>query len=135
MIRRRPSHASGRHRTGQAATAVHRRLWDGPARAEAERLDRAWEGWTILYGAHSRLFYAIAAWPTPEPMIVQAATSEDLEAQMRGMAMTWAVPQAPATGVSALVFPKQARRTPRFPSTRRAAVPAQGPRHPYRGMR
>ncbi|MFF5204906.1 hypothetical protein [Streptosporangium sp. NPDC000396] len=88
MIRRRSGRASGRHRNGLVPATVTPRLWDGPARAEAERLTQAWPGWTILYGAHSRLFYAIAAWPTPEPVIVQAAAPEDLEAQMHETAMT-----------------------------------------------
>ncbi|MET8332954.1 hypothetical protein ABZV14_02465 [Streptosporangium canum] len=34
----------GRHRAGLAPTVVPHRLWDGPARAEAERLDDAWPG-------------------------------------------------------------------------------------------
>ncbi|MFF5210793.1 hypothetical protein [Streptosporangium sp. NPDC000396] len=136
MIRLRPSRAPGRHRTGLPRTAVHRRLWDGPARTEAERLDQVWPDWTVLYGAHSRLFYAIAAWPAPEPVIVQAATSEGLEALMHEAAMTWAVPhQAFATGVSVLVSLEQARRQPHFPGTRcRTVVPVLDPRHPYRNV-
>ncbi|WP_433259760.1 hypothetical protein ACQPYK_49200 (plasmid) [Streptosporangium sp. CA-135522] len=135
MIRRRSGRASGRHRDGLVPTTVTPRLWDGPARAEAERLSQAWPNWTILYGTGSRRFYAIAAWPVPEPVIVQAATSEDLEAQMHETVMTLAIPhQASAPGVSALVTPKQARR-PRFPGARRRAVgPAQNPRHPYQSM-
>ncbi|MGW4423433.1 hypothetical protein [Streptosporangium sp. NPDC004631] len=85
MWRRDPrdSHTSGRHRAGQARpTTVHRRLWDGPARAQAERLAQAWPSWTVLYGVGSRRFYALAAWATSEPLMVDAATAEELEARM-----------------------------------------------------
>ncbi|MEU0520919.1 hypothetical protein [Streptosporangium sp. NPDC006007] len=78
-----PCDTSGRHRAGQARTAVvHRRLWDGPARAQAERLAQAWPSWTVLYGVGSRRFYALAAWATSEPLMVEAATAEELERRM-----------------------------------------------------
>ncbi|GHE42031.1 hypothetical protein GCM10017673_50290 [Streptosporangium violaceochromogenes] len=74
---------AGRHRAGQPPTAVHPRVWDGPARSEAERLGRAHPGWLVLYGLGSRRFYAIAAWPAPEPVMVDAATAGDLAERMR----------------------------------------------------
>ena len=37
----------------------------------------------MLYGLGSRLFYAIAAWPAPEPLILHAPTAEGLEERMR----------------------------------------------------
>lgn len=73
----------GRHRAGGAHTAVHRRLWDGPARAEAERLSQIWNGWSVLYSLGSRRFYAIAAWPMPESLMVESDTPEGLEERMR----------------------------------------------------
>ncbi|MFI6883611.1 hypothetical protein [Streptosporangium canum] len=88
MIRREPYRVPGRHRAGQAHAVVHHRLWDGPARAEAERLDRAWPGWTVLYGTGSRCFYAVAAWPASESLIVSDPTPEGLERQMHEAEMT-----------------------------------------------
>lgn len=73
----------GRHRAGQPRAAVHPRVWDGPARSEAEQLGQAHPGWLVLYGLGSRRFYAIAAWPAPEPVMVDAATADDLAELMR----------------------------------------------------
>ncbi|MER5422374.1 hypothetical protein [Streptosporangium roseum] len=91
MIRRRPARAPGRHRDGRHPTTVPRRVWDHEARAEAERLDRAWPGWTVLYGTGSRRFYAMAAWPTVEALNVSDHSPEGLEAQMREAEMAMAV--------------------------------------------
>ncbi|MEU4830206.1 hypothetical protein [Streptosporangium sp. NPDC023615] len=66
---------------------VPRRTWDHRARAEAERLDREWKDWTVLYGAYSRLFFAIPAWPAPVPVVLRASTADDLEARMCGVVM------------------------------------------------
>lgn len=93
---------SGRHRAGLPPATVYRRLWDGPARAEAERLDQVWRGWSILYGAHSRRFWAIAAW-TPEPLMVHSNTPEDLEERMHRSetSVAWrTLPAPPATDKS-----------------------------------
>lgn len=81
----------GRHRAGLTPATVHRRPWDGPARSEAERLGQVWQGWSVLYGPGSRRFYAIAAWPTPEPLIVSDRTSEGLEERMHQaeMSVAW----------------------------------------------
>ncbi|MEV7008125.1 hypothetical protein [Streptosporangium sp. NPDC051022] len=89
----------GRHRDGQPRTAVHRRLWDGPARAEAERLGREWPEWTILYGPGSRCFYALASWPLPEPLMLEDTTPGGLEARMRE-AETAMVTQGAGTALS-----------------------------------
>ncbi|MEV7005716.1 hypothetical protein [Streptosporangium sp. NPDC051022] len=77
---------AGRHRnkeTGPPVPAAPHRPWDGPARAEAERLTRTWTGWTVLYGPGSRRFYAVATWPTPEPLVLEDRTSEGLELRIR----------------------------------------------------
>ncbi|MEV7012477.1 hypothetical protein [Streptosporangium sp. NPDC051022] len=83
MIGLRSARPPGRHRAGQPHISVHRRLWDGPARAHAEQLERSWPAWLILYSLGNRRFYAIAAWPAPEPTIVCDDTAEGLEEQMR----------------------------------------------------
>ncbi|GHE39809.1 hypothetical protein GCM10017673_47700 [Streptosporangium violaceochromogenes] len=83
MIGRRDPHVAGRHRIGHAPAAVHRRVWDGPARAEAERLERSWPGWVVLYGPGSRRFHALAAWPSPAPVKVCGRTPAELEEGMR----------------------------------------------------
>ncbi|MER7211563.1 hypothetical protein [Streptosporangium sp. NPDC000239] len=81
MIRR--SRRCGRHRDGQPFTRVYRRLWDGPARSEAERLDRSCQWWSVLYSLGQRRFYAIAIWPTPEPLIISDVSPEGLQERMR----------------------------------------------------
>ncbi|MEV8639306.1 hypothetical protein AB0395_47400 [Streptosporangium sp. NPDC051023] len=73
----------GRHRDGQPLTKVYRRLWDGPARSEAEQLDRSCQSWSVLYSLGQRRFYALAAWPTPEPLIIADDTAEGLAERMR----------------------------------------------------
>ncbi|MER7206767.1 hypothetical protein ABT340_06815 [Streptosporangium sp. NPDC000239] len=74
---------TGRHRAGLPYAPVYRRVWDGPARAQAERIDQAWAGWTVLYSLGSRRFYAVAAWDGPRPVIVEDSTGEGLEERMR----------------------------------------------------
>ncbi|MFD8529391.1 hypothetical protein ACFV0L_18425 [Streptosporangium canum] len=86
----------GRHRAGLPPATVYRRLWDDSARAEAERLDQSWRGWSILYGAHSRRFYAIAAWSTREPLMVDSNTPEALEERMHQSEMSAAWHALPA---------------------------------------
>ncbi|MER7127643.1 hypothetical protein [Streptosporangium saharense] len=100
MIRR--TRRGGRHRDGQPPTTVYRRLWDGPARSDAETLDRSTPGWSVFYSLSRRRFYAIAAWPAPEPLIVFDVGTEGLQDQMR---------QAEAT-LTWRSLPEQARRSP-----------------------
>ncbi|MEU3167168.1 hypothetical protein [Streptosporangium sp. NPDC006930] len=82
MIRRCLSAARGRHRDGQAVIAVPCYTWDHQARAEAAMLQATRPGWSVLYGTGSRLFHAIATWPTPEPLIICDRTLEGLRIQM-----------------------------------------------------
>ncbi|GAA3095128.1 hypothetical protein [Streptosporangium carneum] len=83
MIRRRSAREPGRHREGRPHTRVHQRLWDGPARDQAKLLNDTWRGWSVLYSLGDRRFYALAAWPAPEPLIVSDDTAEGLAARMR----------------------------------------------------
>ncbi|MGW4426092.1 hypothetical protein [Streptosporangium sp. NPDC004631] len=154
------SGTSGRHRAGQVHTAVvHRRLWDGPARAQAERLAQAWPSWTVLYGVGSRRFYALATWPTSEPLMVDATTGEELERRMYEAVMTVTARRetpltAPATPTASATPALPAASAPPRPSassplpmplasssspSRRGGVPSPAavaashhPRHPYR---
>lgn len=91
------SRRCGRHRDGQPLEKVHKCLWDGPARSEAERMDRSCQGWSVLYSLGERRFYAIAAWPTPEPLMVTADTAEGLVERMRQaeMDIAWRALPAP----------------------------------------
>ncbi|MEU1735990.1 hypothetical protein [Streptosporangium sp. NPDC020145] len=82
---------TGRHRDGLPYAAVYRRVWDGPARAEAGRIDRAWAEWTVLYSLGKRCFYAMAAWDGPRPVIVKDITGEGLEERMREAEMIKAI--------------------------------------------
>ncbi len=74
---------SGRHRRGEPVTQVRPRRWDAVNRERAEELDRAEPGWAVWYGVGTRCFHAVARWPTPELLTVQAATAEELDALMR----------------------------------------------------
>lgn len=98
----------GRHRDGQPPTTVYRRLWDGPARSDAETLDRSTPGWSVFYSLSQRRFYAIATWPTPEPLIISDASAEGLQDQMHQAetTLTWRT------------LPEQVRRHP-APAPRR----------------
>ncbi|WP_433235600.1 hypothetical protein ACQPYK_25625 [Streptosporangium sp. CA-135522] len=127
----------GRHRAGLPPATVHRRLWDGPARAEAELLAAAWPGWSVFYGLGSRRFYAVAAWPTTQPLIVEDDTPEGLEEQMHQaeMACAWhALPVPPQSKHDDTVFQSYAA-VPRLPhnAARRGAgvVRDAGGRSPY----
>ncbi|MFF0578008.1 hypothetical protein [Streptosporangium saharense] len=78
---------TGRHRDGQPYASVYQRVWDGPARAEAERLDQAWADWTVLYSLGKRVFYAVASWDGPQLVVVEDVTSEGLEERMQDAEM------------------------------------------------
>ncbi|WP_327046817.1 hypothetical protein OG320_02630 [Microbispora sp. NBC_01189] len=73
----------GRHRDGTEPGVFLRRAWDLDKRAEARRMAAQWPDWTVLYGPGSRRFYAMAAWPVPEPLILEASTAVDLDALLR----------------------------------------------------
>ncbi|MEV4096116.1 hypothetical protein [Streptosporangium saharense] len=78
---------TGRHRDGQPYASVYQRVWDGPARAEAERLDQVWSDWTVLYSLGKRSFYAVASWDSPQLVVVEDPTSEGLEERMQDAEM------------------------------------------------
>ncbi|GHE37595.1 hypothetical protein GCM10017673_45060 [Streptosporangium violaceochromogenes] len=128
----------GRHRAGQAPTTVHRRAWDGPARAEAERLERSRPGWVVLYGVGSRRFYAMAAWPVSEPVMVSDPTAEGLEERMGEAEAALLLRSAPSrpTSVPAgpiVVAPERVRRRPHPARSRRTATTARGLPYPPEG--
>ncbi|MEV8636494.1 hypothetical protein AB0395_33090 [Streptosporangium sp. NPDC051023] len=129
MIGRRPSRTPGRHRDGQPHTVVHQRVWDGPARAEADRLDRTWPDWTVLYSLGNRRFYAVASWPSSEPVLVEDETATGLETRMYEAEMARiARREAPAT-VPASPPPSDRR------GGARSQAPAAAPQHPYPSRR
>ncbi|MEV7907753.1 hypothetical protein, partial [Streptomyces anulatus] len=109
---------------------MSRRPWDLRARAEAERLDREWTGWTILYGTGSRRFHAIATWPAPEPLIISAATPDELERRMREAETGMLVRHDDRRGTSASHGPREPGRgaaVPYVPYRRETRGP-YGPR-------
>lgn len=116
---------AGRHRAGQPYTHVHQRVWDGPAHDQAEILERSCPGWVVWYGTGSRRFYAIATWPAPEPVMVQAATAENLEEQMNQAETAQLLHTATFTG--------RVRRHAPLPGTRCAVRPARGLPYPPEG--
>ncbi|MGW0592400.1 ATP-binding protein [Streptosporangium sp. NPDC002607] len=74
---------SGRHRRGTATAQVDSQPWDLAERACAEQLDQIEPAWTVWYGPGTRRFHAVAGWPAPEPLIVQAGTADELRDLMR----------------------------------------------------
>ncbi|GHE45565.1 hypothetical protein GCM10017673_54530 [Streptosporangium violaceochromogenes] len=117
----------GRHRAGQptASAPVYRRVWDGPARQKAENLERSRPGWVVWYGTGTRHFYAIATWPTPEPVMVSADSAEDLEEQMNHAETTQLLHAGPSS--------RHARLRPPLPGVRRAVRPARTLPYPPEG--
>ncbi|MBB4912974.1 hypothetical protein [Streptosporangium saharense] len=89
---------TGRHRDGQPYASVYQRVWDGPARAEAERLDQTWADWTVLYSLGKRSFYAVASWDGPQVVVVEDATSEGLEERMQEAEMVRMLQTTPPRG-------------------------------------
>ncbi|RCG30262.1 hypothetical protein DQ384_16090 [Sphaerisporangium album] len=73
----------GRHRPGTAPTQVRSRPWDLAQKAAAQQLDQMEPVWAICYGVGSRRFYAAATWPTPDPLLVEADTTDELRDLMR----------------------------------------------------
>ncbi|MEV4093768.1 hypothetical protein [Streptosporangium saharense] len=123
--------APGRHRDGQPQVPVYRQVWDGPARAEAERLNQRWLEWTVFYSLSKRAFYAVASWDSPHLVMVEDSTSEGLEQQMGEMEMArWARGEA-LLGPLPLPSPTQTRR-----GGDRSQAPAAAPPYPpYRPRR
>jgi anti-sigma regulatory factor (Ser/Thr protein kinase) len=84
MNRRAPqARPSGRHRRGVPATQVHPRQWDAAQQDSARRLDQTEPAWIVWYGPGARRFYAVATWPAPQPLIVQARTADELRDLIR----------------------------------------------------
>ncbi|GIH62859.1 hypothetical protein [Microbispora siamensis] len=81
-------HASARQATGRPSDEVHRRYWDAEQRLAAARLDEVEPAWAISYGLGSRRFYAIATWPVPHPLILDATSLDELRELMREAEMT-----------------------------------------------
>ncbi|MFI7538494.1 hypothetical protein [Streptosporangium sp. NPDC049376] len=119
---------TGRHRDGLPYAPVYRRVWDGPARAEAERIDQAWADWTVLYSLGRRAFYAVAAWEGPRPVIVADPTAEGLEERMREAEMIRAMRlAAPASKPSPATVRRERGWAGRPSSEARNEVVAEGP--------
>jgi len=57
---------------------VRRRDWDPDKRLAAWELDRVVAGWSVFYGTYTRLFFAIAAWPAPDSIVLEARDVEEL---------------------------------------------------------
>jgi hypothetical protein len=81
-------HASARHATARPSDRVHRRYWGAEQRWAAARLDEAEPAWAVSYGLGSRRFYAIATWPVPHPLILDATSLDELRELMREAKMS-----------------------------------------------
>ncbi|MET8141835.1 ATP-binding protein [Sphaerisporangium sp. NPDC005288] len=122
----------GRHRQGAGFEQVVRRQWDLAERAAAHQLDLLEPGWTVLYGVGTRRFYALATWPAPEAVIVQARDTDELRRLMReAEQITWLGGEA---GVSSLVADRSSRTTRPPLQTSRTRQGALMPETPH-GLR
>ena len=71
-----PAHERGE---GRSLTLQPRqRNWDPAERRAAWGLDQSEPGWSVFYGPRTRRFYAIAAWPKPHPLVLDACNVEEL---------------------------------------------------------
>lgn len=52
--------------------------WDPDERRAAWELDLSEPRWTVFYGPYTRRFYALAAWPAPHPLVLDASDTEEL---------------------------------------------------------
>lgn len=68
----------------------------------AARLDEAEPAWAVSYGLGSRRFYAIAAWPVPVPLVLDAFSLDDLRDLMREAELTAATSRRVRTSGEAL---------------------------------
>ncbi|GGL03665.1 hypothetical protein Sme01_65090 [Sphaerisporangium melleum] len=73
----------GRHRIGAPFRPVPSHRWDLAKKAAAAQLDQLEPAWLVYYGPGTRRFVAIAVWPAPRPLQVDAFTVEELRALMR----------------------------------------------------
>ncbi|HEY8378043.1 MAG TPA: hypothetical protein VIK91_16210 [Nannocystis sp.] len=65
----------------------------------AALIDAREPGWTVIYGPWSRAFFAFAAWPAPQGLMVTATKPAGLVAEMRAAeAAHGAALSAPAWG-------------------------------------
>lgn len=86
-MRRRTASTSSSRRTDEAGRSnqqppARRRDWDPDKRRAAWELDRSAPGWAVFYGPYSRRFYAIAAWPSPCPLVLDAEDTVELRTLM-----------------------------------------------------
>ncbi|MFC7382843.1 hypothetical protein [Sphaerisporangium rhizosphaerae] len=65
--------------------------WDPAKRAAAAQLDQIEPGWHVFYGPGTRRFAAIALWPVPDPLRVEAYDVEELRELMRDAELTAAI--------------------------------------------
>jgi hypothetical protein len=100
---RQPMTPSPRSGGEQRRPVLRTRLrdWDADKRHATLRLDVTEPAWAVFYGVGSRRFYAIAAWPVPHPLILDAGDTDELRALMREAELTHAArAQAPAGDAS-----------------------------------
>ncbi|MFC4536276.1 hypothetical protein [Sphaerisporangium dianthi] len=92
LFGRRRGKRIGRHALGRPYVEVERVDHGTPdlaERAAAVLLDRMEPAWTIMYGPWSRRFHALALYPTPEPLVVEARTAQDLLSRIRQAEQEW----------------------------------------------
>lgn len=119
---------NGRHRRGEPVMPVPPRPWDVAKQAAARQLNLIEPAWTVWYGLGARRFYAVATWPAPEPLIVQARTADELydlmrEAEQATPSPTWLVPDGPAQPSPSPPSPTASATADRPGPTRRTPPP------------
>ncbi|MEV0623204.1 hypothetical protein AB0I81_58510 [Nonomuraea sp. NPDC050404] len=72
-------------------------VWDPDQRREAWDLDRSASRWIVFYGPYTRQFYAIAAWPSPCPLVLSAGDTAGLRDLMHEAETAHTFAQGPKT--------------------------------------
>ena len=85
-------------------------------------------GWSISYGVGSRRFYAIAVWPAPEPLIVQACAADQLCRLIREAEQTTPKPSGVRASATSLRCPPNLPHpTVHYPAPSRGALVIANP--------
>ncbi|WP_248963451.1 ATP-binding protein [Sphaerisporangium perillae] len=109
---------------------VRPRRWDPAERTAAQQLDQMEPAWAVWYGVGARCFYAVAIWPVPESLVVQARSVGELRDLMREAELRDLMREAEQPG-------RSTPRPPRLPlsqSPLRTPYPPRGATMPYSAL-
>lgn len=93
-MRRRTASIGGANRNDPRSQASFG-IWDPGQRRAAWELDRSESRWVVFYGPYTRQFYAIAAWPAPCPLVLNAGNIATLRELMHEAEAAYTFTQGP----------------------------------------